>query len=145
MASRHRIGATVLILAMAGLAFAMNAQRTSAQAPKAVPKAQSQAAPKADPEAPTKARRIVRRGDECVRKTDDHPGVVRRDACGRWYCGEPGQRDIIELRPDHAEKFRCTWRLEGDRCLCRRATAKAKVDDSKAAPKGKKKKAGKAK
>lgn len=144
MARHHRVGAILLILAAAGFAFAVNPEQTSAQSPKSAPKEHPQAAPKADPETPTKARRIVRRGDECVRKGDAHPGVVRRDACGCWYCGEAGERDIIELNPNLATKFRCTWRLEGDRCLCRRTVAKAKVNESKTAPKAKKK-AGKAK
>lgn len=138
MASRHSIGGTVLILAVAGLAFAMNAERTSAQSPKSVPKTQSQPAPKSDPEAPAQPRRIVKRGDECVRKGGGLPGVVRRDACSRWYCGKAGERDIIELNPTLAANFGCTWRLEGDRCFCRKAVAKASPDEGKKADKGKK-------
>jgi hypothetical protein len=144
MTRRHRIVATLLVLAAAGLVFTTNAEHTSAQTPKSTPKAQVQPPPETEVEAPVQPRRIISRGDDCTRKGDPRPGVTRRDACGRWYCGKATERDIIELRPDHAEKFRCTWRLEGDRCLCRRTAAKAKVDDNKTAPKGKKK-AGKAK
>jgi hypothetical protein len=139
MIRRHRISAILLILAVAGLAFVMDTARTSAQMPKSTPKTQVQPPPETEVETPVQPRRIVNRGDECVRKGDPRPGVTRRDACGRWYCGKASERDIIELRPDHAEKFRCTWRLEGDRCLCRRTAAKPKPDEGKKAAAGKKK------
>lgn len=65
---------------------------------------------------------IVKVGDPCQRRTDTHVGVVKVDACGRWYCGREDIKDIIEVRPDIAEVLNCTWRLEGERCKCRRDT-----------------------
>ena len=65
----------------------------------------------------------LKQGDPCTRKTDSNPGVVKRDACGRWYCGRRDIRDITEIAPNLANDIDCTWRLEGSRCLCRRAPA----------------------
>jgi hypothetical protein len=57
-------------------------------------------------------------GDACARKSDSAPGVVKRDACGRWYCGRTDVKDIIELRPNLAADLGCVWQLEGQRCRC---------------------------
>ena len=59
-------------------------------------------------------------GDACVRKSDAERGVVKRDACGRWYCGRTDVKDIIELRPNLAAELGCEWHLEGQRCRCGR-------------------------
>jgi hypothetical protein len=73
--------------------------------------AQSGSAPK-----PT----IVKVGDPCKTRTDPRSGVVKIDACGRWYCGRKDVKDIIEVRPNIADVLNCTWRLEGEQCRCRR-------------------------
>src|SRR5262249_52810512 len=52
-------------------------------------------------------------GDACTRKSDQKGGVVKRDACGRWYCGLAEVKDIIELRPNIASELGCAWQLEG--------------------------------
>jgi hypothetical protein len=60
-------------------------------------------------------------GDICTRRTDTRPGVIKRDACSRWYCGRSDQKDIIEIRPNWALETNCLWRLEGNACKCRLA------------------------
>ena len=64
--------------------------------------------------------KVFKLGEPCARKTDTRPGVVKRDACGRWYCSRTDVKDIIEIRPNIAAEMGCTWRLEGDHCKCRR-------------------------
>jgi hypothetical protein len=66
---------------------------------------------------------IVNVGDPCWTRAERRKGVVKVDACGRWYCGRADVKDIIEVRPNIAEVLNCTWRLEGDRCRCRRDAA----------------------
>jgi hypothetical protein len=56
--------------------------------------------------------------DACMRKSDQKPGVVKRDACGRWYCGRIDVKDFAETRPNLAAELGCTWQLEGQRCRC---------------------------
>ena len=62
--------------------------------------------------------KIHRIGDACIRKSDKKPGVVKRDACARWYCSLPDAQDIIELRPNMAAEMGCAWRLYGTHCRC---------------------------
>lgn len=57
-------------------------------------------------------------GDACQRRTDDHRGVIKVDACGRWYCGRVDVNDITVLNPRFAEDMQCTWQLVDDRCKC---------------------------
>ena len=58
-------------------------------------------------------------GAACERRSDDHPGVVKVDACGRIYCGRVDQNDITVLNPRLAQDMNCTWRVvEGERCKC---------------------------
>jgi hypothetical protein len=71
--------------------------------------------------------KFIKAGDACPRKTDKAQGVVKVDACGRWYCGRADVEDIIEVRPKFAEEFGCTWRLEGQHCKCRRDPAQRKA------------------
>jgi len=62
------------------------------------------------------------RGDACTRTSDARSGVVKQDACGRWYCGLTTVKDIFEQRPNIAAERGCTWRLEfssiGSQCRC---------------------------
>ncbi|HTS40551.1 MAG TPA: hypothetical protein VLX09_12895 [Stellaceae bacterium] len=62
--------------------------------------------------------KVYRIGDACIRKSDQKPGVVKRDACARWYCSLPDAQDIIELRPNIAAEMNCVWRLYGTHCRC---------------------------
>jgi hypothetical protein len=68
---------------------------------------------------------IWRAGDPCTvvpaNVTLSKPGVMKRDACQRWYCSTSGVKDIIEIKPNIAELLQCTWRLEGVHCKCRTA------------------------
>lgn len=59
-------------------------------------------------------------GDPCTRRTDARAGVVKRDACGRVYCGRRDLKDITETMPEFSARHACTWRLEGAHCKCRR-------------------------
>jgi hypothetical protein len=54
--------------------------------------------------------------------TQPRPGVIKRDACKRWYCGRPEFQDIIQLRPNFASEMGCEWRLADQHCLCQRAS-----------------------
>lgn len=65
----------------------------------------------------------IKIGDKCERKTDRIPGAVKRDGCGRWYCGRADVKDITEVVPNIEEVAQCTWRLEGRRCLCAKKEA----------------------
>ena len=71
--------------------------------------------------------KLIKAGDACERKTDTARGIVKVDACGRWYCGRANVKDIIEVRPRYAEEVGCTWRLEDSRCKCRRGPAPGKA------------------
>jgi hypothetical protein len=71
--------------------------------------------------------KLIKTGDACDRKTDKAQGVVKVDACGRWYCGRGDAKDIIEVRPKYAQEIGCTWRLEDNRCKCRRHPAPGKA------------------
>jgi hypothetical protein len=71
--------------------------------------------------------KLIKAGDACERKTDTSRGIVKVDACGRWYCGRVDVKDIIEVRPRYAEEVGCTWRLEDSRCKCRRGPAPGKA------------------
>jgi len=70
---------------------------------------------------------VIKLGDACNRKTDKASGIVKRDACGRWYCGKADVKEIAELRPDIASKIKCSWKLQisekGMLCLCARNLA----------------------
>jgi hypothetical protein len=68
---------------------------------------------------------VVGVGDPCWTRSEGRQGVLKVDACGRWYCGRADVKDIIEVRPDIAEALKCTWRLEGADCRCRRDAAGA--------------------
>ncbi len=63
---------------------------------------------------------IVKVGDPCRARSDPRPGVIKVDACGRWYCGRPEVKDIVELRPNIAEERGCEWQVVGGRCRCLR-------------------------
>ena len=66
---------------------------------------------------------VAKIGDKCERKTDAIPGVIKRDGCGRWYCGRADVKDITELVPNIEEVAHCKWQLQGSRCLCAKSGA----------------------
>ena len=78
-----------------------------AMAQTAVPQTQSQIGPGGR-----------RAGEQCIRRTDRIEGVVKVDACGRWYCGRVDFNDITVLNPNFAEGMKCSWTLVGDKCRC---------------------------
>lgn len=59
-------------------------------------------------------------GETCTRRTDRFAGVIKVDACGRWYCGRVDINDITVLNPRFAETMKCSWELVDDKCKCRR-------------------------
>lgn len=61
-------------------------------------------------------------GEPCTMMSKNRSGVIKRDACKRWYCGRPELRDIVESRPNLAKEMDCEWRLMGEHCLCQRAS-----------------------
>ena len=87
-----------LLLACLGIAVAMlqgAATPVTAQTPVG-PVTPQQSAPAARP--------VL--GDACTRKSDSKPGIVKRDACARWYCGDRDVKDIIERHPAIATAIR---------------------------------------
>jgi hypothetical protein len=50
----------------------------------------------------------------------NQPGVIKRDACQRWYCGRKEFQDIIQSRPNFAAEMGCEWRIVNQHCLCQR-------------------------
>ncbi len=57
-------------------------------------------------------------GDRCMRRTDRIEGVVKIDACARWYCGRVDVNDITVLNPRFAKAMGCKWQLVEDKCKC---------------------------
>lgn len=57
-------------------------------------------------------------GEKCMRRTDKIEGVVKIDACGRWYCGRVDVNDITVLNPRFAKTMGCKWQLVADKCKC---------------------------
>lgn len=80
--------------------------------------------PAASAESDSKPPVGIKTGDKCKRRTDDIPGVVKQDGCGRWYCGRADVKDIVELVPNIEEVAHCKWQLQGSRCLCVKTGAK---------------------
>lgn len=121
----RRLGVTtVATLILFAACSGLHAQQSrSAATPPSSSALQSAAPPEAYHHPPPHDRggKVYVLGAACARKTDSHRGLVKRDACDRWYCGRADQKDVIEALPNFARDFNCTWRLEGDNCKCRRA------------------------
>lgn len=66
----------------------------------------------------TKDGKTARRGDACRPPRTDKPGLVKVDACGRWYCGRADMKDLVEVRPNFATEQKCTWALRDNVCRC---------------------------
>lgn len=61
---------------------------------------------------------VFKIGEPCKQMTG-RPGIIKRDACQRWYCSRPEYQDITERRPNFAAEIGCEWQLVGVHCLCR--------------------------
>lgn len=55
---------------------------------------------------------------EACRRMSGGSGIIKRDACQRWYCSRTDYQDITERRPNFAAELGCEWRLVGLHCLC---------------------------
>jgi hypothetical protein len=64
-------------------------------------------------------------GEACKQMTGK-AGIIKRDACQRWYCSRPEYQDVIERRPNFATEIGCEWQLVGVHCLCRQSGTAAK-------------------
>lgn len=64
-------------------------------------------------------------GEPCQRMSGGD-GIIKRDACQRWYCSRLGYQDITERRPNLAAEIGCEWRLVGVHCLCEPTGARPK-------------------
>lgn len=56
-------------------------------------------------------------GQACKRMSGGS-GIIKRDACQRWYCSRTDYQDITERRPKFAAEIGCEWQLVGLHCLC---------------------------
>ncbi len=63
---------------------------------------------------------VFKLGEACTQMTG-RAGIIKRDACQRWYCSRPEYQDITERRPNFAAEMKCEWKLIGLHCLCRPA------------------------
>lgn len=68
--------------------------------------------------APQSVPRDIIIGQSCQRRTDNIPGIVKMDACGRIYCGRIDINDITVLNPRFAEDMQCRWTLVEELCKC---------------------------
>ncbi|WP_143530306.1 hypothetical protein [Rhizobium sp. RU36D] len=81
---------------------------------------ETQAQPQTRQQSTTVGPKGVVLGRSCTRRTDRFPGVIKVDACGRWYCGRVDINDITVLNPHLAEDMKCNWTLIYDKCKCLR-------------------------
>jgi hypothetical protein len=65
----------------------------------------------------TKDGKTARRGESC-RPPWPGKGIVKVDACGRWYCGLENVKDLIQARPNLTAEEKCTWTLKDEICRC---------------------------
>jgi hypothetical protein len=77
-----------------------------------------------DPAAAGETRTFVgiKYGESCRRLNDGKPGIFKRDACNRTYCGLIKVKDIIEIRPNFSDEHACTWQLVEAQCKCLKAS-----------------------
>jgi hypothetical protein len=90
-----------------------------------------EAAAQAQP-TPSTERSTYTLGGPCVRKPDGADGIVRRDACNRWYCGSKLEvKNVSEAMPDLPQRLGCTWRIEvsnaGAFCICHKPETSPKL------------------
>ena len=70
---------------------------------------------------------VFKVGEVCTR-LGGGSGIIKRDACQRWYCSRTDYQDIIERRPNFAAEIGCEWQLVGVHCLCRQPTSATPKD-----------------
>jgi hypothetical protein len=49
---------------------------------------------------------------------DGRPGVIKRDPCGRWYCGDAKLKSLLDVQPNYSAENNCTWQRMSWRCAC---------------------------
>jgi hypothetical protein len=116
-------GYMLLVLLASAITHADRACAQDAATPHPAP-------PTTPSQAPAPNQTPIALGSACTRRTDTKPGIVKRDACGRWYCGRADFKDVIEVRPNIAAELGCKWVLElnppsGAQCRCRPIAANA--------------------
>lgn len=89
------------------------------------------AAQAADAPRDKEAKKIELKAGEGCQIDDRTQGIVKQDACGRWWCGYTDRKDITEVWPTFEQDLHCTWRLEGEHCKCRREPAPAPAKKKK--------------
>jgi hypothetical protein len=57
---------------------------------------------------------------EVCKRTSGGSGIIKRDACQRWFCSRTDYQDITERRPNLAAEIGCEWQLVRLHCLCLR-------------------------
>jgi hypothetical protein len=63
------------------------------------------------------ARGLLIKGAACKR-SDGGAGIVKQDACQRWYCGLASYKDPVDVVPDIDKRLNCSWKLVGQHCKC---------------------------
>jgi hypothetical protein len=69
---------------------------------------------------------VFKIGEPC-KMMSGSAGLIKRDACQRWYCSRPGYQDITERQPNFAAEIGCHWQLFGEHCLCKPDKDRAKA------------------
>ncbi len=115
--SRHLSGAVVALMLAFAPFFILYPEQGYAQSPEPVPVQPNIALLQAQGH-------VFKLGEACTRMSKNKPGVMKRDACGRWYCGRTEWEDINEARPNFAAEMGCEWHLVGLHCLCQRPNAR---------------------
>lgn len=64
-------------------------------------------------------------GEPCKQMSGKR-GIIKRDACQRWYCSRTDYQDVTERRPNLAAEMGCEWQLVGLHCQCRKPGAAPK-------------------
>ena len=61
---------------------------------------------------------VFKLGEPC-KQLSGKAGIIKRDACERWYCSRLDYQDITERVPNFAARIGCTWQLVGIHCQCK--------------------------
>jgi hypothetical protein len=69
---------------------------------------------------------VFKVGEPC-KMMSGSAGLIKRDACQRWYCSRPGYLDITVRQPNFAAELGCHWQLVGTHCLCQPDKDRAKA------------------
>ncbi len=104
--------ASCMLLAIAAVLFISLIERGHAQSPQAPIAVQPNIAT-------LQSQGHVFKVGQACKQMSGKAGIIKRDACQRWYCSRPEYQDISERRPNFAADMGCEWQLVGLRCLCR--------------------------